>query len=443
MTDYRDTEKKLEEYSQVFDFYMERGELPETADKEDCLTGYIKEVIENNPDINGKDEVWVEVLKDDLMGFFAVLLEKFREMQLAAEREMEKIRRFRMADIEGKRGMWKDVCGMIRGSYSQAEVNLEGYTKQFQTEDKEAVFAALTDDWEKACMERMENGMEKMLKMSRQRFMNFGKGCGREDYEDIKKLNNYIHRFPQLKEIVDMIGRDKKSDSEEKDEIIHKFLPQTVAKIPSIEEIDRVEEGDNLSRVLPTEFAMHEDLFFKRFAMKELQQFSSPGKDKPKKVEEKKKTPRLDKGPIVVAIDTSGSMSGQPEKIAFSLLKQLLRMAKKQKRNCFLIDFSVRAKSIDLSRPNNWKKVDDFLKKSFSGGTDGEQMFGQALKVLKKGTYEMADVLVISDFEFPLPLPKTKGEIEAEQGKGTRFYGLQIGHRNQNYKNILDRIWKI
>ena len=44
-----------------------------------------------------------------------------------------------------------------------------------------------------------------------------------------------------------------------------------------VEEIDRVESGDNLERVLPVELSMPEDLFFKRYATKELQQFSSPG----------------------------------------------------------------------------------------------------------------------------------------------------------------------
>ena len=129
---------------------------------------------------------------------------------------------------------------------------------------------------------------------------------------------------------------------------------------------------------------MPEDLFFKRYATKELQLFSSPGKDKPKKIEEHRKDPRLTKGPIIVSIDTSGSMSGQPQRIAFSLLKQLLRMAKKQKRPCYLISFSVRSKSIDLAKPRNWRMIDNFLEHSYSGGTDGEQMLAEAIRVLQK-----------------------------------------------------------
>ena len=51
--------------------------------------------------------------------------------------------------------------------------------------------------------------------------------------------------------------------------------------------------------------------------------------------------------------------------------------------------------------------MDHFLEHSFSGGTDGEQMLAEAIGVLQKGTFEMADVLIISDLEFPKPIPAT------------------------------------
>jgi uncharacterized protein with von Willebrand factor type A (vWA) domain len=47
-------------------------------------------------------------------------------------------------------------------------------------------------------------------------------------------------------------------------------------------------------------------------------------------------------------------------------------MAKKQKRNCFLISFSVRARTIDLAKPGAWKKLETFLNDRYSGGTDGD-----------------------------------------------------------------------
>lgn len=264
---------------------------------------------------------------------------------------------------------------------------------------------------------------------------------GTQDYADRKKLDRFFHHYPKLKEIVDVIGRDQEYNQKEIDSVTYKFLPTTIANTFSTEQVDRVSIGNNLEWTLPIELAMPDDLFYKRYVLRELQQFSAPGKDKPKK-EEHQKEPRLTKGPIIVAVDTSGSMSGEPIKIAFSLIRQLLSLAKKQKRPCFLISFSVRAKSIDLSKPRNWRKVDDFLSNRYTGGTDGEQMLAEAIRVLQKGTYEMADVLIVSDLEFPLPRPETQEKIKHEQKLGTKFYALLIGYGTNGYHNILDKIWR-
>lgn len=443
MIDYSDVDAKLDEYSEAFDFYMERGEMPQNISEDDCLVGYMREVIDNNPQIDGSDPTWAEVLKEDLISFFAAMLEQFRAMQLEAMRELALIARFSVSSIEQKRLMWQQVTEIISGKYSKYEVNLPGFTAQFKGEDKDSVFAALTSDWENACKDKLERQERQMLERSKQQFEMICRDAGSADYEDKKRVESYIHKYPQLKEIVDVIGRDKDPTKEERDAVVYRFMPTTVSKNSSVEEIDRIESGDNLERVLAVELSMPEDLFYKRYATKELQQFSSPGKDKPRKVESHTKDPRLTKGPIIVSIDTSGSMSGRPQKIAFSLLKQLLRMAKQQKRPCFLISFSVRSKSIDLSKPRNWRRIDDFLEHSFSGGTDGEQMLAEAIRVLQKGTFEMADVLIISDLQFPKPILATMEKIAKEKSLGTRFYALQIGKWSHEYAKVMDRIWQV
>ena len=101
----------------------------------------------------------------------------------------------------------------------------------------------------------------KLWNVSKKNFENYSRDAGTSDYEDKKKIDNYLHRYPKLKEIVDMIGRDTDPSKDERDSIIYKFLPVTVSKNSSAEEIDRVETGDNLERVLPVELSMPEDLF--------------------------------------------------------------------------------------------------------------------------------------------------------------------------------------
>lgn len=443
MTDCTDIDAKLEEYSDAFDAYVETGEMPTSISKDDYLAEYMREVIDDIELNKDSDPIWIEVVKDELMAFFAFLLEHLKALQLEMKKELGMIARFKESPVERQLEMWQQVRKTIEANYSEYDVNISGYAAQLETEDNATVFAAVAGDWDAAYRARLQLKESLILKRAKNQFERQSREEGKQDYQGKKRLDNYIHQYPQLQEIVDMIGRDKDPSKEEKDSIIYKFLPITVAKNASVEEFDRVESGNNLERVLPVELSMPEDLFFKRYVTKELQQFSSPGKDKPPKIEEHCKDPRLTKGPIIVCVDTSGSMEGRPLQIAFSLLRQLLRMAKKQKRSCFLISFSIRAKAIDLAKPRNWGKLDHFLSDSFGGGTDGEQMFSEAIRVLQTGTYEMADVLIISDFEFPAPKAATMVNINKEKSLGTRFYALQIGRSNHKYTQIMDKIWLV
>lgn len=443
MIDYTDIDSKLEEYSDVFDFYMEKGEIPENASSEDILIDYMKDVIDNNPQVDFTDPLWVEIMKDNLISYFARLLELYRELQLEAMKELAFIQSFQIAGIEQKRKMWKDVSKHIGENYSKFEVNLTGYVEQFKTENRDAIFQALTKDWKDSCISRLESKEIQILQSSKKDFELSSQRAGTRDYEERKNIEKFVYRYPQLKEIIEMIGREHKSSKDEMDRVIYKFIPTSVSRNHAVEEIDRVSLGNTLERVMPVEFAMPEDMFFKKFITKELQELSSPGKDKPKKIESSQKDPRLNKGPIIVSVDTSGSMSGQPLKIAFSLLRQLVKTAKSQKRPCFLITYSVRAKSIDLAKPQNWGRLENFLTEFYSGGTDGEEMFRQSLEVLRKGAYEMADVLIISDLQFPEPVPETREKIEKEKSLGTKFYALQIGKWKHSYDKILDKIWVI
>lgn len=441
MTDYTEIDTRLEEYSDAFDTYVETGEMPASISKDDYLAEYMREIIDNNEVNKDSDPTWIETVKDELMSFFAFLLEHLKSIQHEAEKELGMIACFKESPVGQQLEMWQQVRETIEANYSEYEVNISGYAAQLDSEDNAAVFAAVAGDWEAACRARLHQKECEIMKRAKKQFERQCREAGKQDYQDKKRLDNYFHQCPQLQGIVDMIGRDKEPSKEEKDSIIYKFLPVTVAKHASVKEFDRVESGNNLERVLPVELSMPEDLFFKRYVTKELQLFSSPGKDKPQKIEEHRKDPRLTEGPIIVCVDTSGSMEGRPLQIAFSMLRQLLRMAKKQKRSCYLISFSVRAKAIDLAKPRNWGKLDHFLSDSFSGGTDGELMLAEAIRVLQTGTYEMADVLIISDFEFPVPKAKTMVNINKEKSLGTRFYGLQIGRSNHKYHKIMDRIW--
>ena len=150
---------------------------------------------------------------------------------------------------------------------------------------------------------------------------------------------------------------------------------------------------------------------------------------------------RSNMGPIIVCVDTSGSMAGLAEKIAKCMLLQLLDMAKSKNRKCYLISFSVRAQAIDLGNPQNWRILNQFIKNRFTGGTNAEEMLCIALETLKQRNYSLADVLIISDFIFPQPSPATIESINIAHKNGTRFYGLKIGNHQCTHDSIIERMW--
>ena len=446
-----DITNKLQEYDEAFDFYMDRGQLPESIPQGDLLGDFISQTIQDNPQLESQDLIWVEILKDELMKFIEAMLKLFQPIEENHRQEKTLIAAFASGGTDRKRALWKQVYRTIKTEYKPIEVNIDGYIEQIKNnEDLDAVFVSMVKDWEKACDQREVRLKKLTIERNEKVWEHHVKECGNYDYEERKKIETVVYSYKALAEMLRIIGREQPKREDEMDDTVKRYLPLLPSPPKPAVEIDEVSNGNDLSHVLPIEFAVMadtetEDIFYLKYATKKLQLFANKPKEQSlmKVEQQKKKKPRLEKGPIIVSLDTSGSMDGEPIKLAKSLLLQLLRMAKKQRRKCFLITFSVRAKTLDLSRPGSWKLVDKCLEDIYTGGTDGEQMLNAALNMLNTLTFGMADVLIISDFFFDIPSRTTMDKMKKEHNKGTRFYGLKIDNDSINYSNILDKIWKV
>lgn len=443
----------LDDYSAVFEEYLLKGELPDYA-QGDVLGRYIKEVLDDpgNHHLCTTDVVWKDLLKGSLLEFISQLLPHYQNLEKEEAKEKKFIGNFRRADIKGKRLMWPLVEEHIPELYAPSDVNLEGYVKLMKNKkhSKELIFDAMVGDWEDACERRITREKQCLLDKYKHRFREHFSQAGKEDYKTIRKTADILVKFPALKEILQIMGREKQKENQEEDCTITRNLPLLLAHSKSKEEIEGIRVGDDLSALVPTEVVWLSDvgteqLFFQKFASKQLQLFASkPPVIQLEKTEQRtEKKPRLQEGPMIVCIDTSASMIGKPERIAKSLTMQILQTAKRKKRNCFLVTYSVRASTLDISLPQNWSKVKSFMNEGFTGGTDGEIMLAYVLDALNSKKYSMADVLIISDFEFNLPQMRTRTRVEAEKKKGTRFYGLKIGRERSGYEKFLDRMWVI
>ena len=70
MSDTERINNRIDTYSEAFDFYIERREMPPEIAADDQLGAYMRQVIDENPHLVSVDPLWAEVLKENLMEFF-------------------------------------------------------------------------------------------------------------------------------------------------------------------------------------------------------------------------------------------------------------------------------------------------------------------------------------------------------------------------------------
>lgn len=451
-----DIAKKLQEYDEAFDFYMDRGEMPDAIPEGDLLGSFLGQTLHDNPQLDSQDPLWKDLLKEELMRFLEAMLQLFQPLEEQHRKEKNFILAFLGGSMDNKRQMWPQAKNVVILGYKQEDVNIKGYEEQLREagqqniQIQEAILNSLAKDWDKACDAKLVKQEQSAIEKYSKNWEIHIKEHGLSDYKEHKRIEKIVYSYPALVEIVRIMGREQPKRKDEMDETVRKYLPILPSPPKPAVEIEEIATGQSLRHMMPVETAIMSDrqtenLFYLKYASHKLQLFASKPKEESQiKLDQQRQIkPRLEKGPIIVSLDTSGSMSGKPIQLAKCLLLQLLKMAKKQKRKCFLITFSVRANYLDLSRYGAWKQLNKFLDNHFTGGTDGEEMLAAALKMLQSTNFSMADVLIISDFYFPQPIKSTRKKMELEHDKGTRFYGLQIDSTTDSYNEILDKIWQV
>lgn len=157
-------------------------------------------------------------------------------------------------------------------------------------------------------------------------------------------------QYPEIKEIVAKMGRV--ADANGKDRLTIASGVDMKMEHSSGSDIEGITVGDDLNSLLPLELAQYSDedmegLFIYKYRTRRLQTFRY-------KSEMAKPSRKLGfthasrKGPMIVCLDTSASMYGTPERISSTLISLIEETAEELERDCFLIDFSVSTRVIDL-----------------------------------------------------------------------------------------------
>lgn len=154
--------------------------------------------------------------------------------------------------------------------------------------------------------------------------------------------------------------------------------------------------------------------------------------DQPSKLTDRTEIrPAAELGPIILCLDTSGSMSGARETVAKALALECLRGAMRQRRACFLYAFSGPQDVQELELKVDMDSLDsllDFLSCSFMGGTDVDQPLKLSLERLKtRPEWAMADILMVTDGEIPMPDASILSTIETmSETVGLKVHGLLV-----------------
>lgn len=277
-----------------------------------------------------------------------------------------------------------------------------------------------------------------------------------------KKLNivNIQNKYPEIGEVAKKMGRLPDEDGKER------LLIQSGTRYKLTHatgsDIEGITIGNDLHALMPLELAQYTDaatekLFLKKFMTRKLQIFRY-------KSEISKPSHRLhperasQRGPMIVCIDSSDSMNGVPRKIETSLLSKLEQTAETLNRDCFLIDFSVGIRPIELRSRRKQRAMErigmraedneNFAKGLFpfiGGGTDAQKMLNLTFALLDNqgDQYMNADVLWITDFLIPRTTEDLMRKFKDYQKRGTRFYGFKIGSGNSVWEQYFDKVYEI
>ena len=212
--------------------------------------------------------------------------------------------------------------------------------------------------------------------------------------DEFRHLVQEMNRNRHIRDVLKRLGKGSAS--------VEKKDKSKVAKIKK-DELFGINKSGNISRMLPSELLNLEDenlkyLFYAKYLENSLLTYEIKGKDEIEKNETEEKI--SNKGPIVVCLDTSGSMKGTPLLRAKALVLSITKILREENRELYVILFGAKGQfqEISLEGEEDICRAIKFLKKSYEGGTDFETPLRRGIEIIsEKENYRKADILMVTD----------------------------------------------
>lgn len=199
---------------------------------------------------------------------------------------------------------------------------------------------------------------------------------------------------------------------------------QANKKNPGPDEITAIETGADLGRLLPSELMLLQDpdteaIFMRKFLERGQLQYEL-------------QTPEKEtRGPIIICIDNSGSMSGAREVWSKAVCLAMCTLAIDQKRGFALLHFNTqvvyRLEFEARQRPDPSQLIQAMTFFS-GGGTNFTPVMQEARQVIRaQGSFKKADIIFITD-GIAAPLADLQQHQKDRQELGFHLFSICLGH---------------
>lgn len=277
-----------------------------------------------------------------------------------------------------------------------------------------------------------------------------------EGWQEIVRIRRLLEALPELARLIRQLGRAQPAaDPQESNQRELQLMEQSAALRSSIR-VTRVPEmpgetrsvyrSGRIARMLPSEtmllthprlrlvwHAHHAERSLLTYEeddrMREVVQERMPVW---RPIPQRRPDLRMEAGPMLICVDTSGSMHGGPEAVAKAVVLEAMRTAHAQQRACHVFAFGGPGEIVELELGVDAAGIGQlaqFLGQGFRGGTDICGPIERVLARLAEKRWQLADLLIASDGEFGATPETASATARAKAELGLRVQGVLIGDR--------------
>ena len=259
--------------------------------------------------------------------------------------------------------------------------------------------------------------------------LGMGVEMGRMDQSSVAQMFRRVRNSPTLKRICELAGAYRRSaQGRQRQKVSHGY-----------DEVVGVQMDGDIGKLLPVELSALGDELLELDTMRRLVERQTMCR-------EYRGSDKLNKGPIVVCVDESGSMRGEPVCQAKAFGLAMAWVARKQNRWCALVGYAGGTAGTRLALPpGRWDegKLMDWLGHFYGGGTvmdvplkELPTTYWDELKCPKGKT----DLIIITDGIVNVPNEMEVNFKNWKLREKVRAIGLILASRAGDLEKVLDEV---